>query len=465
MPDENKSQNSALSEHAATKPLATEAVEDREPSAQPRWLDVLRQAFNTAREEQPATSRRELGRDRRRSFFVLVGAAVVLLVVFLGIFSSPNNSKKATQTRKPGTPDLGRRVTPGESDQNQPGSVIPLLNVENGQTPPPDNDGVSAEEVGRTAKPTPAVTAADSPPSPKPPPGVFKPYALGRIDFPEQPDSARAGNNPPPSPTASEAEILRKTSLVFVRSAPSGPTPTRSSVELEPGPNIAELSVGTRLVARLESAVNSSVKTPLVAAIEYNYERDGQIVVPAGTKAFGTLLQADRSGYVSLQFDSLELPDGTRQRISATGLSLDYGPLKGKVSGRSTSKKFLVRAFTGLGTIASVGAGATGNSLSGALVGDRIATNIALAGDQELSSLAVNENVFVTIPGNTRFYLVVQKPTNESGEARRLDSVARTSNPSLPSAQEFRQFLQWRREMSEITQQSSTPSTPSQIEQ
>jgi len=46
-----------------------------------------------------------------------------------------------------------------------------------------------------------------------------------------------------------------------------------------------DLPAGTKLVARLQSVVNSAIRMPVVAAIEYNYEKDGQIVVPAGAKA------------------------------------------------------------------------------------------------------------------------------------------------------------------------------------
>ena len=46
------------------------------------------------------------------------------------------------------------------------------------------------------------------------------------------------------------------------------------------------------------------------ASDEYTYEREGQIVVPAGAKAVGRIQEADRSGYVRIQFESLMMPDG-----------------------------------------------------------------------------------------------------------------------------------------------------------
>jgi hypothetical protein len=68
----------------------------------------------------------------------------------------------------------------------------------------------------------------------------------------------------------------------------------RSAV-LEESDFVTLLPPGTRLVARLESAVSTRVKEPVVAVIEYNFERGGEIVVPAGAKAIGQLRQADRS--------------------------------------------------------------------------------------------------------------------------------------------------------------------------
>jgi hypothetical protein len=41
---------------------------------------------------------------------------------------------------------------------------------------------------------------------------------------------------------------------------------------------------------------------PVVAVVEYNYERNGIVIIPAGTKAVGHVEQADRSGYLSIRF-------------------------------------------------------------------------------------------------------------------------------------------------------------------
>jgi hypothetical protein len=41
-----------------------------------------------------------------------------------------------------------------------------------------------------------------------------------------------------------------------------------------------------------------AVKAPVVAAIEYNYDRDGDTVIPAGPNVSGELDQANDRGYV-----------------------------------------------------------------------------------------------------------------------------------------------------------------------
>src|SRR5262249_35828817 len=130
---------------------------------------------------------------------------------------------------------------------------------------------------------------------------------------------------PPPPPTTAaapvpahnEADALKKSSLVFVRNAAG--TSTQATVQpasYASKPALFErktsglLLKGSRLVARLQVAVSTAVKRPVVATIEYNYEHDGEIIIPAGTNAFGELQQANRHGIVSVHFHTLQMPDG-----------------------------------------------------------------------------------------------------------------------------------------------------------
>src|SRR6266571_9423770 len=468
MAEENEKKTIGVPEAGpAEEPL----IDETKVSSRPGWREIFHQAFDKARREHQVTNRRELGRDRSRSLFLLAGAAIAVLLVFLGVFSSSNTARKSTDARRAGAPDLGRRETPGQQTADQTGSVTPLLNAQTGQPEAPGSQGVTPEDVGRTARPTQSAIGVHPKSSTTPVTRNPGPYALGKIDFS---DTASSQQAPAPSNSSVQpaSDDLRKPSLVFVRSvqsnSPSGGA-RAATAALEENPVMLDWPPGTRLVARLQTVVNSAIKTPVVAAIEYNYEKDGQIIVPAGAKVLGTLQQADRSGYVAIRFDMMQMPDGTTEKIDAAAMSLTYGPLKDNVSGRRTGTGFLVRTFTGLGTAATYLVGAGGSSgfngqlSESALLRDRIATNIGIAGDQELNGLAFNQNIAVTVPGNTRFYIVVEKSTASGGGQVRPATMQQVNNAPLPTAEELRQLLQLRRELSEMVQQAGTQNTAPQV--
>jgi len=127
-----------------------------------------------------------------------------------------------------------------------------------------------------------------------------------------------------------------------------------------------------------------------------------------------------------------------------------------------------VRTFTGLGTVATylVGAGGS-NGFNGplsesALLRDRIATNIGIAGDQELNGLAFNQNIVVTVPGNTRFYIVVEKSTVSGTGQVRPAATQQVNGAPRTTAEELRQL---RRELSEMVQQAGAQNTAPQVPQ
>ena len=241
--------------------------------------------------------------------------------------------------------------------------MTPLLSADTRHSD--DNTGsLSPEDIHNTAKQR---TSEQASPSfgnpPEQPPAVPrlepKDYALNRIQFPsETPTQA-------PPPPASNTDKLTKASLVFVNatsgtrgSAPGVPNARPAAVDRSW--DFTVLPAGTRLVARLETPVSSAVKTPVVAAIEYNYERDGETVIPAGSKAFGELSQVNEQGFVGIQFHTIQLPDETTQKIEGHAVGLQYQPLRGDVTGRNTGKKFLVRSLTGVGTILAATVGVQG---------------------------------------------------------------------------------------------------------
>jgi hypothetical protein len=441
---------------------------------------LFQQVCRRIREERNRPKRTELnsrGRnnmDRSKALLVLATAVVLVAFAFLALFSTSGAEKRAQRRTQP---SLGRP----ESKVQQAGvagSPIPLLSADQSGADP-NGDQLSPEDILDTARRTQA-----GPPKQEQRDGKnSSPYALGNVAPVNDPalDAYRRQNDvytPPPAPAPpapapvkeanNDSDGFRKSSLVFVRNTAAA-TVTNARLGsaspgqafIEPKRSSALLPTGSRLVARLQTAISSAVKTPSIGVIEYNYERDGEIVIPAGTKAIGQLAQVNPNGQVGLRFNSLELPDGTSEAIEGTSVSLDYSPLKGSVNGQSRAKRLLVRSLTGIGSMAAylVGGpgygGLTGPVDQSILLRERMASNIGLAGEQELMSLAYNQNVVVTLPGNTRFYIVLQEP---SSAARQTDApatsgrknVATAGAPSLPTAAELRELISLKDELNRM---------------
>jgi hypothetical protein len=429
-----------------------------------RFRQLIEQAKQG--ESRPNIKREQLKQNRTKSFLMLAGSMVVMALMFLAMFSSPSGSRRNNMAR-PNAPNLGRG--PGGGNPADDGhSVTPLLNAAT-RNPNDDPGGVTPEDVHNTARQNALAHASPSfdtpppePPTPRPAP---KDYALNKIDFPAEPAAVAS-----PAPEAAPGQDkLTKASLVFVRASTGTREGTSAAVVSQPAvlersPEFTALPAGTRMVARLQTPVSSAVKAPVVAAIEYNYERDGEIVIPAGAKAFGELDQANDRGLVGIRFHTIQMPDQTEAKIDGRSMSLEFQPLRGQVTGTNAGKRFLTRALTGVGTIAAAtigvrsGLGVSDTISNNVLLRERVANNIALAGDQQLTELAYRQNIVVTVPGNTRFYIVLAKPTAEPNNATRTVPTNNISAPglataSLPSVQELRELMELKSELTQMYQQ------------
>ncbi len=486
---------------ATTQVEDVDLTKDEQPEKPPTPLERILQSLRKA---QPASNppasggRRDLGKDKSKSLYVLVAAGIAVILFLLMYLSSPQKPNQGQAPSHRGKPDLGQRTTPGQA-QKQAGSAVPLLNADTSDQQPERGGQVTPEDINRMshANSQSVIAKPNSTANTLVPPeeatgkasGAKNPnsqqYVLGRIDFsdPElRQRYANAGQGPelsavtvPPRSLASSntESDLKKPSLVFVSSESTtipnaaGSLAGRDSGVVNTAVGSEGISLdsllpaGTRLVARLESPASTAVAAPVIAAIEYNYEQDGEIVVPAGSKALGKLEQANSTGYVSLRFDRIEFPDGTTGKMDGTSMGLDFAPVKGLVSGKRSGTRFLVQTLTGMGTVAAYLVG--GNNLSGpisdsALLRERLADNVAIAGQSEMNQVAFNQNIMVTVPGNTRFYIVVQQTPNSSGQpptARRASSASGFAGGShaVPNLQELRELLQLRQELSQIYQQ------------
>jgi len=437
---------------------------------------IVQQIWRRFQEDRSRPKRAEINTrgqnnmDRSKALLVLGTAVVLIGFAFLALFSTSGAEKRAQERRT--KPNLGR---PESSVQQAraTGSTVPLLSAD--QTGADQNsDQLSPDDILATSR------RGQTPPAQEQqePKGSDR-YALSNAPTFNDPalDAYKRQNAvyaPPPPPAVlpqptNDSDGLKKASLVFVRNSTAaavtnaslGSAAAQQQVLIERKRSL--LPTGSRLVARLQTAVSSAVKTPVIAVIEYNYERDGEIVIPAGTKAIGQLAQANQNGQVGLRFITLQLPDGGTENIEGSAVTLDYGPLKGTVNGRNRAKRALVRSLTGVGSMATYLVGGSGyGGLTGSvdqsiLLRERIASNIGLAGEQELMGLAYNQNIVVTLAGNTRFYIVLQEPAaaRQSDVAPAVGTGARTNiasadGQSLPTAAELRELISLKDELNRM---------------
>ena len=244
---------------------------------------------------------------------------------------------------------------------------------------------------------------------------------VGKFEEPDTAPNAQGKWTPPPygsensqnQQAAKKAEdALSAPSLVFtaheqshVHAASTNATPALDNLGLVPGYHVA---------ARIETMATTAVHAPVVAVIEYNYERDGQVIIPAGARAVGKIAQADPSGLVNIAFSSLEYPDGSTVPIDAVAADMNLQAIKGKVTGRQRGKSMLVRSLSGIGETAAmiVGAPSANSGFSeDDLMRMQVANNIGNAGDEQIMKMLTLEHIVVSISAGTEIYIVFAKPS------------------------------------------------------
>lgn len=458
------------------------------------------------RRDAPEPTRDSKAREKTRGLVLLGVTAVGGFFLFFGLFTTDSDSTKAA---RPSGPSLGRPQQQTANPETTDRSAVPQLSVN-----PPVNeetgDLTEKDVLGtmRNRGGTPLEVAPTPPVAPKSP----APVNLGQINF-DDPALAEAYRRqgrvppkrspeitdwnqaivqqqasqrpstpaaPPAVPVVNNGESLRKSSLVFVRGSlgvSARGVSGKAVFDRNAPPSL--LAQGSVLVARLQHAVSSAAKAPVVAVIEYNYEQGGELIVPAGTKAYGELSQATPQGWVGIKFHTLEFPNGEKETIAGSALSMEREVLKGEVNGKNSGKKFLTRALTGMGTIAAyaVGGRGLGGSVNGIdssiLLRERLASNIAMAGEQEMAMLAYQQNIVVTVPANTRFYLVLhQAGVTHSGAERESVKPGRRGGTAdadrqgvgyqeVLSTDEIGDLRQLRNEMRQMNQTLLDSQTPS----
>lgn len=347
---------------------------------------------------------------------ILLGGGLAVAVLFFVFTAIVGKSPKKQIATKAQTSLSGTKQAKG--------SVTPVMETVHTPTPDDSTGQLGPADIRRTrSSDGKGSEVASSQPASKP--ATVKPAtatSLGGV--PSFADTQQKWEEPQPygestvtpAVQTQQQNALKEASLVFVRNPIQNQSSTGQKLSSdEDDAPVLEMTPGMRIQAKLETQISSAVQEPVVAVVEYTYAIGDRVVVPAGARIYGKLVQADRSGLVNVEFDEIRLLDGNRdekrEKVDAIGLGLDLGPIKGIVSGKNTGKNFLVRAASGMG---SVLAEIAGNNSSAAfseddMLRERLAENIGQAGDSEVMNLNANSRVVVTVPADTKIYVVFTK--------------------------------------------------------
>ena len=383
------------------------------------------------------------GRDHFKA--ILAAAAIVALILAVALTQKSRPKQIATLAT-----NSGQRATNGQQNPDSGyGSTTPINHIGNNSDQQTDGSRIGPGAIAGTAKPRPTITTATNLGEV---PGFGNPGTWQPAPY----QGPATTGTPAPAEDKSEHDALDKPSLVFVRNSSA----TAAQVKPQQETNEVDLGLGlppgTRLRAHLESAVSTAVKTPVIAVIEYNYEKNGEMLIPAGSKVVGQFESADRSGYIGVHFDILLLPDGTSISIDATATDLQLRPLRGRVQGKNTGKNIFVRSLAGVGEAMAtvVGRSSLNQPLNEAdLLRGRVVTNIGQASDQEVERLAITERIVVSIPASTEIYVVLEKQTKQSASSA---TPERQPVPNSTTTDQLHQLLQLQRELNQSVSTAST---------
>jgi hypothetical protein len=388
--------------------------------------------------------------QQNRFVIVAAGAIVTALLIFVAVSMPHRSGPQKAKIRGRATKDASTTDIGGESEEK---SLFPI--TDSGRPPAKEtHQGFLNEQDLQRA----VIHGGTNASQPTP---TNRPATLGSIppfgDKWQAPPYEVVSSADTPDGSKAEREAVEKSAVIYLRKIPASPTGPQTAKEREPEMSLG-LAAGTRLRGHLESAASTAVRAPVLAVIEYNYEQDGEIIVPAGAKAVGHIRQANRSGYVDLQFDALQMPDEASIPIEAAATDLDLRPLKGKVEGKNTGKNVLVRSLSGIGQAASVflGQGSLDQPLSESdLMRERLASNIGETGDEEVSRLAVNQQIVVTVSAGVPIYVVLQ-------QTPKANATPTSGGRSLPAAsaanmEQLRQLLQLQQELNQSTARNQSP--------
>ena len=386
-----------------------------------------------------------VGKDKTKTILIGIVGAFVLFVALFGLISTKGKAKSKSPSEA-GKPSLGRVVSP-----SAPGQIIPSENAAAPAAAQGKTGALDAHDIEKTKVPSQSghISSSATASSASPTPNKGTPTkALGQINQFQQPDTdpqhlrnwgpepyqgQDRGQTQPTSRSTQESrqeqDEYGKASMVFV--AHQSSTQDRTSGLLRPSVDNFGLASGYHVGARLESMASTALNAPVTAVVEYNYQRDGKVLIPAGARAIGKISQADASGIMNINFTALEMPSGENVPISAIGATTSLQALKGQVTGKNVGRSLAVRSLAGLGEAGAmlVGQGGVNSAVSESdLIRQRAAENIGNGADQQVTSLMTTQHIVVSVPAGTEIYLIFTKPQRVSPmAAQTVDASARAN--------------------------------------
>jgi hypothetical protein len=367
---------------------------------------------------------------------MVVGVIVVFGLCMIAFLSSKGTAKKKMGAEA-ARPNLGRAQTATAT-----GDLIPNDKVKPSPEDASRGGSVDATDIERTksskAPQTQISSASGSSNGGK---------QLGDVGKFEEPDTSPNGGGkwtPPPygsttandqQATKKEEDALVKSSLVFV----AHPQSKAHNVSSAATKNIENLGLapGYHVAARLETMATTAVHAPVTAIIEYNYERDGHVLIPAGSRAIGKISQADPSGLMNITFSSIEFPGGENVAIDAVAADMSLQAIKGKVTGKQSGRSMLVRSLSGIGETTAMMVGApSANSAFGEndLLRMRVADNIGNAGDEQIMRMMTMQHIVVSVPAGTEIYVIFEKASAVSPALEKETVQISPAGGSLPES-------------------------------
>jgi hypothetical protein len=289
---------------------------------------------------------------------MVIGAILVFGIGMLAFLSSKGTSKKKTGAEA-AKPNLGR-----VAGTTAPGDLIPSDKVKPSSDDAKKGGTVDAADIERTKAPKITQTQAAS--TLGVPNGNKRLNQVGKFEEPDTTPNGQSKWTPPPySGGQTEQQVLKKEEVALSKPSLVFTAHNQSNGGLRSGTQSEQQSVsnlglapGYHVAARLESMATTAVHAPVTAVVEYNYERDGAVLIPAGSRIVGKISQADPSGLVNITFSSMEFPGGENVAVDAVSADMSLQAVKGTVTGKQAGRSMLVRSLAGIGETAAMIVGA-----------------------------------------------------------------------------------------------------------